>query len=149
MTEEKSLVKPLDEPVEDENPLKKKKPFVLTPARSETLKKGREKRMANIKKLQEEKARKHQEEKEKKREVKDEVKQEVEKRISGVTLSAECDTVQKKAKSLVKKKVNITIPSSDSEQSDGDDDYEIEIKKKPRERVYRYDTQVTPNIILV
>ena len=124
---------------DDENPLKNKKGFVMTPARAETLKKGREKRMANIKKIQEEKQIKHEEEKQKKREVKVEVQQKVEKKLS-----------------KEKKKVNIIVPESDSEESDDDDDYEIEIKKKPRARSAppprrepQYETSNVPNIILI
>lgn len=129
---------------DDENPLKKKKGFVMTPARAETLKKGREKRMANIKKIQEEKQLKHEEEKQKKREVKVEVQQKVKEKVE-----------KKLAKD--KKKVSIVVPESESEESSDDDDYEIEIKKKPRARsapppqrreTYA-ETPNVPNIILI
>lgn len=105
--------------VEDENPLKTKKPrkpFVMTEARKETLAKGRAKRQANIAKLQDEKAKKHAEQKAEKKKVTQEVKEEVAKKIQNKD----------------KKKVKITMPDSDVSS---DEDYEIEIKKAGRKKI--------------
>lgn len=104
--------------VEDENPVKPKRKvnYVLTEARKETLKKGREARMANIKKRNEEKKQQKEEEKQEKREIRAEVAEKVHKKV-----------VKKKEA----KKVKITVPESDTE-SESESDYEIEIKKSSR-----------------
>ena len=65
---------------EEETPLKKpKKKFIMTPARMETLRKGREKRMQNISKKKEIEHKLKAEEKQKKEEIKQRVEEEFKK----------------------------------------------------------------------
>ena len=132
MSEEKTETTTHSESEEDENPLKKKSTFVMTEARKETLARGRAKRQANIKKIQEDKMRKTETEKIVKKQVKKRIANEVREELEAIKeAKKEPEPVKQKAIKRVK-----TLPESSDEDSESssDSDYEIEIKRRKKHR---------------